>query len=271
VTTDRRTRLAIATAPNLRDLGGWRTADGHHVRTGVVFRSAELSRLHGDDLAAFGRLDVRTVFDLRTTAEVTSQPDALPDGTPWVHLDVLADADHAAPAELQRIFSDPALASEQLVDGQAERYFESAYRGFVTLPSARSAYAQLFQGMAAADGPVLYHCATGKDRTGWATAVLFQLLGMPDDVVMEEYLLTNAELLPAVQPWLDQFRDSGGDPALLMPVLGVQASYLEAALEEMRTTYGTVEEYAGTALGLSPVLIDALRTRLLEPVPPAQV
>ncbi len=177
---------------------------------------------------------------------------------------MLADADRAAPAELQRIFSDPALAGEQLGDGQAERYFENAYRGFVTLPSARDAYQRLFEAIAEADAPVLFHCATGKDRTGWATAVLFSLLGVTDDVVMEEYLLTNTDLLPAVQPWIDQFAEAGGDPALLMPILGVQPSYLEAALEEMRATFGTVEEYAATGLGLSPATLDRLRERLVE-------
>jgi protein-tyrosine phosphatase len=265
VTPDRRTRLAIASAPNLRDIGGRPTRDGGTIRTGMVYRSAELSRLHGEDLDAFGKLDVRTVFDLRTAAEVTSHPDALAEGTRSVCLDVLADADHAAPAELQQIFADPSRASGLLRDGQAETYFEEAYRGFVSLPSARNAYGQLFEGIAEADGPVLFHCATGKDRTGWATAVLFQLLGVPEEEIMEEYLLTNTELLPMIQPWFDQFRENGGDPRLLIPVLGVQASYLEAALGEMRANFGTVEEYAASGLGLSPETIDSLRTALVEP------
>jgi protein-tyrosine phosphatase len=266
VTSERRTRIAIASAPNLRDLGGWPTSDGGSVRSGVAYRSAGLDRLDEDDLEAFGELDVRAVFDLRTAAEVASQPDALPDGLVAQNLDVLADANHAAPAELQQIFADPARASEQMRDGQAEAYFEEAYRGFVSLPSARNAYRRLFEGIAEADGPVLFHCATGKDRTGWATAVLFLLLGVPGEQVMEEYLLTNTELLPTLQPWLDQFEASGGDPRLLIPVLGVQESYLEAALEQVRATYGTAEEYAATGLGLSPDTLAALRAKLVDSV-----
>ena len=260
---ERRRRIAIATAPNLRDLGGWPTADGGRTRSGAVYRSAELSRLHGEDLAAFVGLDVGTVFDLRTAAEVAQQPDALPEDIRYVTLDVLADAEHAAPAELQRIFEDPAQASEYLRQGQAERYFESAYRGFVTLPSATHAYAALFDAIATSDSPVLYHCTTGKDRTGWATAVLFLLCGVPEEHVWEEYLLTNSELLPAVQPWLDQFEAAGGDPALLMPIVGVQESYLGSALDEMRTTYGTVEAYVTDGLGLRAETVQALRERLV--------
>ncbi len=212
VPSDRPPRPAMNSAPNLRDLGGWPTADGGRIRSGVVFRSAGLDRLADEDLPAFGELGISTVFDLRTQHETTDQPDRLPAGIASVQLDVLADADRAAPAELQRIFSNPALAGEQLGDGQAERYFESAYRGFVTLPSARGAYRRLFEAIAEADEPVLFHCATGKDRTGWATAVLFSLLGVTDSVVMEEYLLTNTDLLPAVQPWIDQFAARGRGP-----------------------------------------------------------
>jgi protein-tyrosine phosphatase len=257
----------IASAPNLRDIGGWPTRGGGLIRPGVVYRSAQLSLLQGEDLAAFGKLGIRTVFDLRTAAEVAGRPDALPEGTRTLRLDVLADDEYAAPAELQRVFADPARASEHLRAGQAERFFEDAYRGFVTLPSARAAYQQLLEGIAGADGPVLYHCTTGKDRTGWATAVLFLLLGVPEETVMEDYLLSNSELLPMVQPWIDRFRDSGGDPALLMPVVGVQESYLEAALEEMRASFGTVEEYAATGLGLSPDTLDALRAGLVSTRP----
>ena len=269
VTPGRRTRIAIATAPNLRDLGGRPTVAGGHVRPATVYRSGELSRLEGEDLATFGELGIDTVYDLRTAAEVAHRPDVLPDGHRPVHLDVLGDARHAAPAELQRIFEDPSLADEFFREGQAERYFEASYRSFVTLPSARTAYRRLLEGIAEADGPVLFHCATGKDRTGWITAVLFHLLGVPADEVLAEYLLTNVDLLPAVQPWMDRFAAGGGDPDLLMPILGVQESYLAAALDQVKESHGTVEDYARDGLGLSPATIDALHERLVDPDPVA--
>jgi protein-tyrosine phosphatase len=263
VTTERPARIAIATAANLRDVGGWSTGDGRRVRSGVVYRSAQLSRLHGEDLTAFADLGVRTVFDLRTAGEVAHQPDVLPEGTRAVHLDVLADAQHAAPAELQQIFEDPSRADEFLREGQAERYFESAYRDFVTLPSARTAYARLFEGLATAEAPVLFHCATGKDRTGWATAVLFRLLGVPEEEIREDYLLTNTELLPMVQPWMDQFAAAGGDPELLVPILGVQESYLDAAFAQLEESFGSVDAYLAEGLGLSEETVTSLQARLL--------
>ena len=121
MTSEERARIVIATAPNLRDLGGWPTTDGHLVRSGLVFRSAGLSGLDGEDLEAFAALGIRTVYDLRTAAEVDEQPDVLPDGTDLEYVDVLADAQHAAPAELRQIFADSAAATQLLGDGHATR------------------------------------------------------------------------------------------------------------------------------------------------------
>ena len=219
-----------------------------------------------EDLARVRRLGIATVFDLRTKHETDDQPDSLPDGISSVQLDVLADADRAAPAELQRIFSDPALAGEQLGDGQAERYFENAYRGFVTLPSARDAYHRLFEAIAEADAPVLFHCTTGKDRTGWATAVLFSLLGVADDGGDG-----------GVPP--DQHRPAARRTAVDRPVRGGRRRSRAADADPGRAAqlsrggargdahdvFGTVEEYAATGLGLSPATIDRLRNRLVEP------
>jgi protein-tyrosine phosphatase len=266
VTTEPRPRIALPSAPNLRDLGGWPTEDGGWTRSGLVFRSAELSKLADEDLARFAELGISTVCDLRTTHEIDDSPDVLPPGLHPTHLDVLADHQQAAPAELRTMFAQPSLAAELLGDGQAERYFEQAYRDFVTLPSARTAYARLLQLIADADGaPLLLHCATGKDRTGWASAVLLLLLGVGREDVMQEYLQTNTDLLPMVQPWLDQFEAAGGDPRLLRPIVGVQESYLEAALEQVRTSYGDLEGYLAQGLGLSQDTVARLRSVLVAP------
>ena len=88
-------QIMIATVPNLRDLGGWRTPDGR-VRYGLLFRSAEFSDLQGDDAAAFADLGIRSVYDLRTQAERAQQPNQLPPGTKYVVLDILRDSSQAA-------------------------------------------------------------------------------------------------------------------------------------------------------------------------------
>ena len=91
------------------------------------------------------------------------------------------------------------------------------------------------------------------------------LLGVSDDLVMREYLLTNKELLPAEQPLLDHFRALGGDPDVLLAVVAVAAEYLEAALDEMRRRFGTVERYFAEALKIGEVAQKTLRAALVTP------
>ena len=125
--------LGIASVPNLRDLGGWTTPDGT-VRRGVLFRSAEFGGLAGDDLAAFDRLGIATVFDFRTEAERVAQPNTLPDHVAYVPLDVMADSANRGPAMLVEIVSDPKVAEEMLGGGRAFRLFRDAYREIIELP-----------------------------------------------------------------------------------------------------------------------------------------
>jgi protein-tyrosine phosphatase len=107
-------------------------------------------------------------------------------------------------------------------------------------------------------GGVLFHCTTGKDRTGWAAASLMLLLGVDEDAVTEDYLRTNADLLPAMQPVLDRFAGQGGDPDVLLPVLGVREEYLRTALDEVGVRFGGIRGYATDGLGLTEQDLDRL-------------
>lgn len=97
-----------------------------------------------------------------------------------------------------------------------------------------------------------FHCTAGENRTAWASASLLTLLGVSEDDVMSEFLLTNAQLLPALQPLSDRFAAKGGDPDLLRPVLGVQREYLAASMDEMHINHRTTEGYFADGLGVGP-------------------
>jgi protein-tyrosine phosphatase len=254
----------IATVPNLRDLGGWPTPDGH-VRYGLLFRSGEFSNLQGDDAAAFARLGIRSVYDLRTQAERAQQPNQVPAGTEYVVLDILKDSSQAGAAQLLAVLGDPKAAEAMLGGGKALALFEQSYREIVSLPSALAGYRQFFCAIAGEEHtPAVFHCTTGKDRTGWAAASTLLLLGVSTDDVFADYLLTNDQLLPALQPLLDQFRSIGGDPELLMPVVGVRKEYLATAIGEMQKRYKTIDGYFSQGLGVDRATIDKLRVRFTE-------
>jgi protein-tyrosine phosphatase len=259
-------RIDIPSVPNLRDVGGYPVAAGGRVRSGLLYRSVELNHLQGDDdLKAFGELGIRTVFDMRTAAERSAEPDVVPEGAELVVCDVLKDSQSAAPAALLKVLSDPALAEQMLGGGKAVQMFEKGYREIVSLPSALAAYRTFFVDIASEDHrPALFHCTTGKDRTGWAAAATLLLLGVSADDVVYDYELSNRDLLPALKPVFEHFRAAGGDPHLLDPVLGVDPKYLEAALDEMQQRFGSIEGYFAEGLGIDKTAQRALRDALTE-------
>jgi protein-tyrosine phosphatase len=252
---------------NFRDVGGVATRDGRRVRAGVVFRSAELSRVGGEAAAILRGIGIRRVYDLRTDEERADSPEReqLPAGVEYVVADVLRDAPAGNPAHLAPILADPRRAQEALGDGRALALFTHKYREFVTLDSARAAYHVLFTGLAdAASLPAVFHCATGKDRTGWAAAALQLFLGVPEDVILEAFLASNLELQPVLEPFLDRFATAGGDRALIEPLLLVRSSYVETAIDEMRAAFGTVERYLELGLGVDLATQRRLRDVLVE-------
>ncbi|AZG48620.1 tyrosine-protein phosphatase [Gordonia insulae] len=266
--------LGLATLPNLRDLGGWPTSGEGRVRAGLVFRSTELDRMGEADRTSFARLGIRTIYDLRTGAERSSAPDPVLDGVVDVHLDVLADENTAVPAHLDTLLRDPAAVAEidtSLGDGRAAELITGTYRSIVSLPSALAAYRTLFRGLLGdRPGPSLFHCTTGKDRTGWAAAAFLSVLGVSRDDVYRDYELTNAQLLPALTSVFDAFTSAGGDRAILRALLGVDRAYLDAAFDEVERTYGTVENYFADGLGLDPAEQAGLRTRFVETAEPSR-
>ena len=258
--------IPIDGVPNLRDLGGWATPGGR-VRHGLIFRSAEFSGLEGDAAKAFGKLGIRSVYDFRTTDERTENPNQVPAGTEYIIVDVLRDASGASPALMPKILGDPKFAEDFLGGGKTEAIFEGAYRQIVSLGSSLTGYSQFFNDIAQSEHrPALFHCQTGKDRTGWAAASLLLLLGVSKDDAYADYMLTNDQLLPALKPMIDQFVAKGGEATLLTPVLGVQPSYLDAAIDEMEKRYRTIEGYFSDGLGFDSAWIDGVRKSYVESV-----
>lgn len=260
----------VPALPNLRDLGGWSTADGRTVRSGELFRSTDLRNVADDPQAALAVLDLRTIYDLRSAAEREALPDPAIAGVTEVPLDVLADDKQTIPGNLNKVLADPTIVAQfteqaagKSTDFLAE-YITGTYRSLVSMPSAKSSYRRFYLGLLGEDpAPALFHCTTGKDRTGWAAAAFLSLMGVDRDDVFHDYLQTNERLLPSLAPLFDEFADAGGDPEILRPVLGVRAEYLDTAFGEMEKEYGDVAGYFAQALGIDAAGQDRLRDRYL--------
>ena len=252
--------LDIASVPNLRDLGGYETNDGSTVVKGLVYRSNQLAPISPEDMKKFAELGLKNDYDLRTEAERTPLPDQLPPGVNNVWLDVLKDASGSAPTNLLALLQNPKEGNKALGDGKIEATFVKSYRDFVSLPSAKTAYHELFTSLADQNKlPALFHCTTGKDRTGWAAAALLTLLDVPRETVMKDYLRSNDYILPLYKEVIDGFVAGGGEPSIPQAIFGVKVEYLEASFDEMQTKYGTIENYFSEGLGIEATTQNILR------------
>ena len=218
-----------------------------------------------EDITKLGILRLGNDYDLRTGTEAREKPDQMPPGVRYHLLNVLADAKSAAPAELEKLMHEPKKANAALGGGKIEKLFMEAYREFITLPSAKQSYRTLFLSLADHKNlPAVFHCTTGKDRTGWGAAALLTLLGVPKETVMADFMRTNDYTLPQFKPVIDEFVAAGGDRAIAEAVFGVKQEYLEASFDEMQKEYGTIERYFSEGLGIDTAGQNALRELYLE-------
>jgi protein-tyrosine phosphatase len=145
--------------------------------------------------------------------------------------------------------------------GRAEALMRGSAAGLVR--ERREPYGQFLRALAKPDSlPALFHCSAGKDRAGWAGSVVLLTLGVPEDQVIEQYLLSNR----AVEQILAQYQGQGGEvwTDLLRPVIEVRAEYIEASLAAVREDWGDFEGYLERGLGISEEQRDAIRKHLLD-------
>ncbi|CAM5638932.1 tyrosine-protein phosphatase [Streptomyces tanashiensis] len=233
---------------NLRDAGGYRTANGQWVRMGEVYRSDALDKLTAEDRAELRRLDVRTVFDLRMEDERAKDPDKVPEGVDYVVADVFAGSG--------------AFLSLPRSPAEAERMMAEAERSMVSGDGGRKAYSQVFDGIREDDArAVLFHCTAGKDRTGWAGAALLTALGVPQDTVMADYLASNTYRKAADDAVLGHLPPQ--QAAVYKPLLEVRAEYLDSGYDEVEATYGSFDRYLKDALGIDHRELKRLKRDLL--------
>ena len=239
--------LSLAGASNFRDLGGYPSKDGRTVRWRQIFRSNHLGHLTGEDAAVLRKLGVKSAFDFRGTAERAEALCGLPEITV-----------HSLPVEPTVVAALRAIAAggAPLSTSHAVEVMRDSYRSYVqqNTPRYRTLFAHLLQDSA----PLVIHCTAGKDRTGFACALILHTLGVSDEVISEDYLLTNR--------FYRRDPNSSSDlPDDVRQVLGsVQTSFLGAAFEAIDADYGDLETYLQRGLGVGAAERSRLEARYLQ-------
>jgi protein-tyrosine phosphatase len=244
--------IVLEGVSNLRDLGGWPVAGGR-VRHGRVFRAAALVGLTAADAERLSGLGLATICDLRGRAEATAAP------TPHARLPGVRL--HALPIEpsvgagLRDIL---ATGGADATGEQARQLMRQAYVAYASDWSHH--YRTLFDLLVDPAGPpLLFHCSAGKDRTGFAAALILTALGATRETVKADYLATRTH-------WRgDAEMAAGLPPDLAAALLGVDAALLDAAFAAVDAAHGSFAAYAAERLGLDPPRLARLRATLVEP------
>lgn len=260
---ERQVRLEGQT--NFRDLGGYRTADGHRVKWGLVYRAGQLNKLTDADLSKLRDLNIRTVIDLRGTAEAeTRGKDRLPESARSVSYPIDMNS---LPKE-EREASSPAGSSAGRTD-----FMLQATRSIMI--NRTDVYAGLIRELAETQNrPLVFHCTAGKDRAGVGAAIVLSLLGVPWETVRDDYLLSNFYREDENNRGLKMLREEIAKRQNIPPekvdmtgyesIFLVKPEYLDAAHDEVIRRYGSMESYLRKGLGISDETINKLRSELLE-------
>ena len=247
--------------PNFRDLGGYRTVDGSSVVRGQLFRSGDLSSLTDRDLNRLEGLGVRTIVDLRSELEAAVRPDRLPPSATYVALRLLPAVDNAAMEEMFRTGDFRFFPSWETIYRAGIRDHPDVFSSLIR--SAADPQAR----------PLVFHCATGKDRTGIGAALLLSVLGVAWNEVEEDFLRSNELLGPGKAAMVDRMvreieqagmRLEDESRRHLEDMLLVDSSYLNAALDEMVELAGSMAGYLRDFLGIDDHLVASLRSQLLQ-------
>jgi len=220
---------------NFRDLGGYRTTDGQYVKWGRIFRSDDLHNLTEDDLGYLSSIPLVAIVDFRSEDERSAAPDKNPESvrenykysiTPGNLMD-------AVKADLQNITE---MKADTLMMGMNEL--------LVSDSACINQYRKFFELLQNEENiPLMFHCSAGKDRTGMAAALVLFSLGVDEQTIINDYLLSNKYLANKYAKYKVAL------PAL-SPLFEVKPQFLKAGIDRIKKDHGSVENYLTEVLNV---------------------
>lgn len=239
---------------NTRDIGGY-PASGGVVASGMVYRSDNLSSLTDEDLQYLEDIGIRTVIDLRERSRIEKYPNRIPEGADYYIMPIY---DHTKPLHI------PLLVRRSRIPGM----FQDSYIEYLDAWSSRMK--PVFELLSSPDAyPVLIHCTNGKDRVGVISALILDLLGVPERYIVSDYSLSNLHLEEVIENFIEHEEGTlllrvGIPREDLAGLMGVRSRWIEQTLAHLHRRYGSAEGYLKNQAGAAPEAVENLKHLLIE-------
>ena len=254
-------KLPFTGAHNFRDLGGYKTEDGRTVKWGKIYRSDNLHSLTDEDLKYMKRLNIKSVVDFRSVEERESEPDRLNPDMTQVLLPIKFQPKELDDDSIKNLMKD--LTFGDLDSSNLLRDFN-----IVIVEEFAKEYKNFFRHIIENNAePLVFHCTAGKDRAGFASAMILTILGVPREKIIEDYLLTNTYVKDHVDDKMLEielktfFR---ADTDNLRKINLVEERYIQAAFDTIDSKWGGMDRYISEALNLNEEDILKLQDFYLE-------
>lgn len=257
--------LNVTGGINFRELGGYQTQTGQAVKWHRVIRTASLAGLteaDQDNLVDYG---IRVDVDFRSNTEVDAAPDRIPAAIAYRHLPVFKEDETDNSKSNEQIRNELGMTEQNGHDEMLK-----VYRNMVLDTQSQEAYQSFFQTLLTTgetDEGLLFHCTAGKDRTGMGAALFLGALGVDQQTIRTDYLMTNELTKDHVKKRLAEARESGLSDEMVASVhslITVSGDYFDEGLKTINTTFGNLHGYLNQALNVSDGDIADLQRLYLE-------
>lgn len=226
---------------NFRDLGGIVNKDGRVIRSGILYRGAELSNLTDPDLEKLNQIPIRTIVDFRTTYERAKNPDKIPNTCiNEMHLDIISGNFYTLLEEIKNGQKEPKQFMIDLnITFAKDDNSVTQFTAFFEIIQNQSLH------------PILFHCTAGKDRTGFASALILSALNVDMDTILDDYVLSNQYVESNYAHLLNlnpKFKD----------LLIVCPEYIQRSFKYIEEQHGSVKNYLENVLKVDLDLMQKL-------------
>ena len=262
--------INLKSVGNARELGGYITNDGRKVKHGVLLRTAALNKISSEDLKRLTEnYSLAVIADLRMTFEISPKPDPVIDGVKYVNLRVINEELFTKELERKLAFDGDAIERLKVIIDSG-LVSQDMYIGFLSDDYGKKAYREFFRELIdlPPERSLLFHCSQGKDRTGCAAMLILSALGVCEETIMEDYLLTNifnADLIESQRKMLLSNGIKKPELEKYMIILDeVNPKLMNTLLSWLKENYGSPVGYIINELGISYDEIETLKSKFLE-------